>query len=72
MKNEIKRNGLNLKLPTGKNISILEMSKIIPQLMREYTITMAEPNQEWKTENYWFVKQTGLECRILRRDKTSK
>ncbi|KAF9889804.1 hypothetical protein FE257_006894 [Aspergillus nanangensis] len=40
----------------GKNISLLEMSKVIPQLYRKFEFQLAEPG-EWKTSEDWFVKQ---------------
>jgi len=51
----------------GKNISLLEMNKLVPQMLRRYTIELADAEKEWTMENYWFVKQLGLSCRISRR-----
>jgi cytochrome P450 len=51
----------------GKNISLMEMAKIIPQLLREYKIALAHPKKEWKTKNVWFVQQSGVDCVLTRR-----
>ncbi|KAH1669307.1 hypothetical protein KXW65_006818 [Aspergillus fumigatus] len=53
----------------GKNISLIEMHKIIPQLLREFEIRLHSPEKEWKTKNVWFVQQEGLVCDLVcRRD----
>ncbi|KAJ5777243.1 pisatin demethylase [Penicillium odoratum] len=51
----------------GKNISLIEMQKIIPQLLREFEIRLHSPEQDWKTRNAWFVQQEGLICDLVRR-----
>ncbi|KAA8893336.1 cytochrome P450 [Sphaerosporella brunnea] len=51
----------------GKNISLMEMSKIIPQLLREYKLTLANPDKSWKTRNMWFVQQSGVDIILERR-----
>ena len=37
----------------GKNISLLEMSKIVPLLLREYDFSLAHPEEEWVVRNRW-------------------
>ncbi|KAJ5656902.1 cytochrome P450 [Penicillium longicatenatum] len=54
----------------GKNISIMEMGKLIPQLIRHFEIEWASEHPEWKVETFWFAKQHGLKCRF--RSRTSK
>ncbi|KAK9446517.1 cytochrome P450 [Limtongia smithiae] len=51
----------------GKNISMMEMSKVLPQLFREYTVELADAKKEWKTRNVWFVQQEGVVVRLQRR-----
>ncbi|KAK6427985.1 hypothetical protein LTR95_015876, partial [Oleoguttula sp. CCFEE 5521] len=53
----------------GKNISLLEMSKLVPQLVREYDFELSDPTKPWTLYDYWFVRQTGLICRVKRRSK---
>ncbi|KAM6523116.1 Pisatin demethylase [Fusarium solani] len=40
----------------GKNISILEMSKAIPQIVRNFDIEINHGDMTWKNECWWFVK----------------
>ncbi len=51
----------------GKNISLLEMSKLVPQILRHFTVELADPAAEWHLSDHWFVKQTGVICRVRRR-----
>ncbi len=47
------------------------MSKLVPQILRNFTIELADPETEWTLTDHWFVKQTGLICQITRRNKES-
>ncbi|KAL3442486.1 cytochrome P450 [Aspergillus insuetus] len=51
----------------GKNISIMEMGKLVPQLMRQFDIEWASECPEWRVETFWFAKQHGLICRLRSR-----
>ncbi|KIW99468.1 uncharacterized protein Z518_11207 [Rhinocladiella mackenziei CBS 650.93] len=53
----------------GKNISLMEMSKLVPQLLRRYHVELADPKAEWELFDYWFVQQEGLRCILARREK---
>ncbi|KIW89913.1 uncharacterized protein Z519_09342 [Cladophialophora bantiana CBS 173.52] len=44
----------------GKNISMAEIHKLIPSFLRRFNIELADPDRGWKTENFWFNKQTGI------------
>ncbi|RDW74284.1 cytochrome P450 [Aspergillus mulundensis] len=59
--------GLGSRTCLGKHISILEMSKLIPRILREFEFTAER--REWKTENHWFVKPVDFEVRVRRREK---
>ncbi|KAF5857346.1 hypothetical protein ETB97_005925 [Aspergillus alliaceus] len=48
--------GVGVRTCIGKNLSLLEMSKVIPQLYREFEFNLAEPKGTWTTWNDWFVK----------------
>lgn len=54
--------GLGTRTCIGKNISILEMSKVIPQLVRRYKFEVLE--QQMPYTNHWFVKQKNVYARI--------
>lgn len=51
----------------GKNISIMEISRLVPELLRRYNFSLAKPTEELKTRNTWFVKQSNLRCYISER-----
>jgi len=59
--------GAGARTCIGKNISLLEMAKVVPQLLREFEVELAEPEREWKVKNHWFVQQEGVVCRLKRR-----
>lgn len=48
----------------GKNIAMLEISKLIPELIRSYEFELVTP--EMKFINSWIVKQKDLYIRVKR------
>lgn len=48
--------GLGSRTCIGKHISILEMSKLIPRLVRDFDFHLVHPERNWETHNFWFVK----------------
>lgn len=44
----------------GKNLSWMEMSKLIPTLFMHFDIELRHPKAMWKETCWWFVKQEGL------------
>lgn len=51
----------------GRNISWIEMMKVVPELLRRFRVELTHPEQEWKVVNHWFVQQEGLICDLRRR-----
>lgn len=51
----------------GKHVSLIEIHKIIPQLLRTFKVELTYPEKEWKICNRWFVQQEGLICTLTRR-----
>lgn len=49
--------GAGARTCLGKNISILEMTKLVPQLYRKYNFVLDKPEEEWELNMVWFVKQ---------------
>ena len=47
----------------GKNISLIEISKLVPELVRRFDFKLANSLQtrEWRSLNRWFVKQLDFE-----------
>jgi len=50
----------------GKNVSLMEMNKLVPQMLRRYELKLST-EKPWTIENYWFAKQLGLYCKISKR-----
>lgn len=52
----------------GKNISILEISKLIPRIVRDFDFklkgTTATPGGSWKTFNAFFVKPENFYVKV--------
>lgn len=49
----------------GKHISMLEMTKFVPQLLRQIDLEWASPRDKWEISGYWFAKQSGLVVRFV-------
>ncbi|EMR81864.1 hypothetical protein ACHAPC_001604 [Botrytis cinerea] len=64
--------GMGSRTCIGKNISLLELSKLIPQLVRRFDFELdadVERNGGLYSLNRWFVKQQNFRARVLRRGK---
>ncbi|PSK59191.1 Isotrichodermin C-15 hydroxylase [Elsinoe australis] len=59
--------GSGARLCIGKNISWMEMSKLIPSLFLNFNIELAQPDEEWREQCAWFVLQEGLNCVVTPR-----
>ncbi|CAI7612658.1 unnamed protein product [Penicillium glandicola] len=49
----------------GKNISLLEIYKLIPSLFLRYKIEFSDPSAEWEIFNAWFVRQKNMDVRLI-------
>lgn len=60
--------GLGARTCIGRHISFLEMSKLVPTLVRDFDFELADPLQsdgaQWATRNYWFVKPMNFFVRV--------
>ncbi|CEJ86201.1 hypothetical protein VHEMI04037 [[Torrubiella] hemipterigena] len=59
--------GAGTRTCIGKNISLSEIYKLVPLVMRFFTFTLSEPEKQWSTHNAWFNKQTGVNVRVEKR-----
>ena len=50
-----------------RQISLSEIYKLVPQIIRSFHIRLADPSSQWKTHNYWFNKQTDVHVLIEER-----
>ncbi|KAF1816447.1 cytochrome P450 [Eremomyces bilateralis CBS 781.70] len=64
--------GAGARTCIGKNISLLEIYKLVPSFLRRFEMELQSPEQTWKTHNAWFVRQmnfmTRFKTRQVKRD----
>ncbi|KAK4101594.1 cytochrome P450-like protein [Parathielavia hyrcaniae] len=60
--------GMGSRTCIGKNISLLEIYKLVPTMLRRFEISFDDPNSEWDIVNAWFVKQNNFITRFRLRD----
>lgn len=66
--------GAGARTCIGRNISTLEVYKLVPSFLRRFEIDWVDENSDWKTENCWFVRQLDFMVRFRprkRRDSIS-
>ncbi|KAF2853429.1 cytochrome P450 [Plenodomus tracheiphilus IPT5] len=63
--------GLGSRTCIGRHISFLEMSKLIPTLVRDFEFELDGKLQteKWTTRNYWFVKPVDFRVKVEIRQK---
>ncbi|EPS25476.1 hypothetical protein POX_c03861 [Penicillium oxalicum] len=60
--------GMGSRTCIGKNISLLEIYKLVPSMLRRFDIQFQDPSQEWQLINAWFVKQQNFTTTFKLRD----
>ncbi|KAH7160514.1 cytochrome P450 [Dactylonectria estremocensis] len=61
--------GAGTRTCIGKNISIMEIGKFVPQILRHFDLEWASDKPDWQVKTYWFAKQMGLLVRFTPRNK---
>ena len=64
MKASMLQFGAGARTCIGKNISLLEIYKLVPTFLRNFEVGMADPGSEWKTHNAWFVRQLNFSTKF--------
>ncbi|KAJ4994294.1 cytochrome p450 [Stagonosporopsis vannaccii] len=64
MKSSMFSFGAGSRTCIGKNISYLEMYKLVPAVLRSFDIRFADPDKPWKFHNAWFVKQSDFYIKL--------
>ncbi|KAL8627412.1 hypothetical protein Q9189_006876 [Teloschistes chrysophthalmus] len=63
--------GMGTRTCIGKNISLLEIYKLVPSFLRRFHISLVSP--EWRLHNAWFVRQLDFNVKFKpRTEKTSR
>lgn len=55
--------GLGSRTCIGRHISMLEIAKLIPRLIRDFDMEICEKGP-WETLNYWFVKPKNFKVLV--------
>ncbi|KAH9882373.1 hypothetical protein J1614_000609 [Plenodomus biglobosus] len=58
--------GAGTRTCIGKNISLVELHTLVPEVLRHFDLKMAH-DRPWKTSDRWFNKQTDLLVNVTRR-----
>jgi cytochrome P450 len=66
MADDVLQFGAGSRTCIGKNISLLEMTKLLPQLLLKFDFRPAG-DSEWKTSSGWFVKQK-FQVKVVKRE----
>ncbi|KAE9376326.1 cytochrome P450 [Stipitochalara longipes BDJ] len=53
----------------GKNISLMEMGKFVPQILRQFDLFWASDKPEWTVNTYWFARQSDFVVRFQTRKR---
>lgn len=48
----------------GKNIALMELEKLIAELVFRFDISIADPAHDWTVHNDWFVKPEDFQVRL--------
>lgn len=60
--------GLGSRTCIGKNISLLEISMLIPVFVRNFELELSENIKKggWEVKDRWFVKPKNFQARVTR------
>jgi len=61
--------GLGSRTCIGKNISMMEMAKVIPEIVRNFDIEMQREDPGWRVESRWFVYQKDFFVKLRPRGR---
>ncbi|SCZ98010.1 BZ3500_MvSof-1268-A1-R1_Chr3-3g06517 [Microbotryum saponariae] len=60
--------GAGARVCLGKNISIMEMLKLLPSIVWHYDLTFENPDQPFQVNESWFAVPHDFHCRLRKRD----
>ncbi|PMD29718.1 cytochrome P450 [Hyaloscypha variabilis F] len=53
----------------GKNISLMEMGKFVPQILRQFDLFWASDKPDWTVHTYWFARQSDFVVKFQTRKR---
>ncbi|KAF2139705.1 uncharacterized protein K452DRAFT_231839 [Aplosporella prunicola CBS 121167] len=56
--------GAGARTCIGKNISLLEIYKLVPSFLRRFEIELENPERPWRTHNAWFIRQLDFNTKF--------
>ena len=59
--------GAGPRICVGRNISMMEIVKLIPEMMRMYNFRLVNPDKPIKILGHWFTKQEGIDMYFTKR-----
>ncbi|KAI0876529.1 cytochrome P450 [Hypoxylon argillaceum] len=62
--------GMGSRTCIGRHISTLEISKLIPRIVRDFDFELSSGNAKdlWATQNHWFVKPREFQVKVMERE----
>ena len=64
MKGAMLQFGAGSRSCIGRNISLLEIYKVVPSFLRRFKVEMEEPGRSWRTWNAWWVVPKDFRTRF--------
>lgn len=59
--------GAGSRVCLGRHLSMIEMRKIVPQLLRKFEIRLQDSEAEWHVHTAWFTPQKMPSCTMTKR-----
>lgn len=69
MEHHILTFGAGKRTCLGRNIAMMELTKLVPALLMRYEMRLADPEKSWRVLNSWVVKQEGLDVVFNKREQ---
>ena len=60
--------GMGSRTCIGKNISLLEIYKLVPAVLRRFEVRLEDEEKDWTLHNAWFVRQLGFRTLFRQRE----